>query len=77
MLLVSHVWLVCRAWAGKHNKPKSGTESIHPWSLPHTGHLHSQWRGLYGRLSNYGHTSTLITNMTLIGKVRAWRLKAA
>lgn len=65
--------LPCRALPKKaHQESKDANETaIIPWSLPHTGFAHNQWKGLYGRTDGYGHVATVITVMTPIGKVRA------
>ena len=46
--------------------------SLIPWSLPHTGFRHNQWKGLYGRHCADGTTGTIVTGTQLIGKQGCW-----
>jgi hypothetical protein len=45
----------CRSKAftkAQHNQPRNNDDvTIVPWSLPHTGAIHNQWQGLYGRIN--------------------------
>lgn len=47
-------------------------DALIPWSLPHTGDRHNQWRGLYGRMNAGGISATIVTAATLIGKQGTW-----
>lgn len=46
--------------------------AIIPWSLPHTGFRHNQWKGLYGRHCADGTTGTVVTSTQLISKQGCW-----
>lgn len=60
---------VCQcAIGGPCNGAEKQTNTLIPWSLPHTADKNNHWSGIYGRLEWGGYFRTTVTNPEPMGK---------